>query len=126
MKTFSKIYVFQLCNLDHIFSPTYLYIYQTIRLREKSHWVERSFFFCFFFEEFLFCVKYNSKVIFLCSLFPKIIIGTSVILILSFNLFKKILLPAQSQSQSRLVRKLFLHYLNRSFILHRNFPRNFI
>ena len=37
-----KIHVFQLCNLNHIFSPTYLYIYHINHLREKSHWVQLS------------------------------------------------------------------------------------
>ena len=83
MKTFLKIHVFQLCNLNHIFSPTYLYIYEINYLREKSHWFQRSFW------GFFGKIPYFRK----CD-----------ILILFFNLFKKIFLAAQSQV-SRLVRK---------------------
>ena len=49
-----KIHVFQLCNLNHIFSPTYLYIYQIDELREKKHWVQRSLCVCVFFFDSLF------------------------------------------------------------------------
>ena len=69
-KIIGKTHVFQLCNLNHTFSPTYLYIYQINELREKSHYVQRSFCVCVFFygKKFLTCVKFNSKAIFLCSL----------------------------------------------------------
>ena len=109
-KIIGKTHVFQLCNLNHTFSPTYLYIYQINELREKSHYAQRSFCVCVFFygKKFLTCVKFNSKAIFLCSLwnffrkFHRHYLASDIS-ILSFNLFKKIVLASQSQGKPSVI-----------------------
>ena len=102
-----KIHVFQLCNLNHTFSPTYLYIYEINHLREKSHQVQRSFCVCvcFFGKNFLLAQSIIARQ-FSCVPFKTFSENShrrylaSDISILSFNLFKKIVLASQSQSMS--------------------------
>ena len=102
-----KIHLFQLHNLNHTFSPTYLYIYHINHLREKSHQAQRSFCVCVcvFLEKISYLRKNIIARQFSCVPFKSFSENshrhylTSDISILSFNLFKKIVLASQSQSK---------------------------
>ena len=100
-----KIHLFQLRNLNHTFSPTYLYIYHINHLREKSHQAQRPFCVCVFFGKISYLRKNIIAGQLSCVPFKTFSENshwhylTSDISILSFNLFKKIFLASQSQSK---------------------------
>ena len=126
-----KIYVFQLCNLNHTFSPTYLYIYQINHLREKVLRFNDPFV-CesFFLKKMSYLRKVKQQANFL--VFPLKFSENSHrhYLASEFQFYlstcsRKLFQPPRVRI-SRMVRKAFLHYLSRSFIVQRNILRNYI
>ena len=132
-----KIHAFELCNLNHTFSfQSHISLHIPHKLFETEKSLGSTVLLCVcvcvcFLEKISYLRKVQQQGNFLVPFktFSENSHGhylASDISILFLNLFKKIVLASQRARVSRMVRKAFLHYLSRSFIVQRNILSDYI